>query len=74
MMTTVTPFSSATVRSAAISVGVLKPDREPHQSIADAEFGACRRGQPLMSVVAGWVMRLLASPRLFGDVHELSKH
>ena len=47
-------------------VAMLQPDREPHKTFADAEFGACFRGQALMGWWwRGWVTRLLASPRLF---------
>ena len=29
-------------------VGMLEPDREPHEPVADAEFGALCRRQPLV--------------------------
>ena len=46
-------------------VGMLEPARQPHQPVADAELGALLPASSRWCVVvAGWVIRLLASPRL----------
>ena len=67
-------FSSAVSRSSIRSSAVLEPGREPHQPVADAEFGALLRRQPLVRGRRRMRDQALGVAEIVGDADRAAAH
>src|SRR5262249_53787112 len=54
-------------------VGVFKPNRDPHQAVADAELGTLRRRKPLMRCCCRMRDQALGVAEIVADANELER-